>query len=110
MPWHKLFYVNEQEDRFVPMYLVERQFEVGEEDMPAVGRRSRSLIEREFPQIIWEHSHVILDDRGLVKTFCLYAAPSEDAVREHADQLGMHQVLAVYEVVGDVTPKDFPPV
>jgi Protein of unknown function (DUF4242) len=94
----------------VPMYLVERQFEVGEEDMPAVGRRSRSLIEREFPQIIWEHSHVILDDRGLVKTFCLYAAPSEDAVREHADQLGMHQVLAVYEVVGDVTPKDFPPV
>jgi hypothetical protein len=92
------------------MYLLERQFEVGEEDMPAVGRRSRSLIEREFPQIIWEHSHVTLDDRGLVKTFCLYAAPSEDAVREHADQLGMHQVLAVYEVVGDVTPKDFPPV
>jgi Nickel responsive protein SCO4226-like len=94
----------------VPMYLVERQFEVGEEDMPAVGRRSRSLIEVEFTEITWYHSHVTLDDRGLVKTYCIYAAPSEDAVRQHAEKLGMHQVMAVYEVVGDVTPSDFPPV
>lgn len=94
----------------MPMYLLERQFEVGEEDMPAVGRRSRSLIEGQFPEITWHYSHVTLDERGMVKTFCLYAAPDEDAVRRHADQLGMHQVLAVYEVVGDVTPNDFPPV
>jgi hypothetical protein len=94
----------------VPMYLLERQFEVGEEDMPAVGRRSRSLIEGQFPEITWNHSHVTLDERGMVKTFCLYDAPDEGAVRRHANQLGMHQVLAVYEVVGDVTPKDFPPV
>ena len=46
----------------------------------------------------------------MVKTFCVYGAPSEDAVRSHADALGMHQILAVYEVVGDVTPNDFPPV
>jgi Protein of unknown function (DUF4242) len=94
----------------VPMYLVERQFEVGEEDMPAVGRRSRSLIEGEFTEITWHHSHVTLDDRGLVKTYCIYAAPSENAVRQHAEKLGMHQVMAVYEVVWDVTPRDFPPV
>jgi Nickel responsive protein SCO4226-like len=94
----------------VPMYLVERQFEVGEDDMPAVGRRSRTLIEGEFAEITWHHSHVTLDDRGLVKTYCIYAAPSEDAVRQHAEKLGMHQVMAVYEVVGDVTPSDFPPV
>jgi hypothetical protein len=92
------------------MYLVERQFEVGEDDMPAVGRRSRSLIEGQFPEITWVHSHVTLDERGLVKTFCLYGAPSEDAVRQHAEKLGMHQIMAVYEVVGDVTPSDFPPV
>jgi hypothetical protein len=94
----------------VALYLAVRQFEVGEEDMPAVGRRSRSLIEGQFPEITWVLSHVTLDERGLVKTFCLYEAPSEDAVRKHADQLGMHQVLSVHEVVGDVTPEDFPPV
>jgi hypothetical protein len=94
----------------VPVYLVERQFEVGEKDMPAIGRRSRSLIEGQFPEITWHHSHVTLDERGMVKTFCVYGAPSEDAVRSHADALGMHQILAVYEVVGDVTPNDFPPV
>ena len=92
------------------MYLVERQFEVREEDMPAIGRRSRSLIEGQFPEITWVRSHVTLDERGLVKTFCLYGAPSEEAVRKHAAELGMHQVLSVFEVVGDVTPDDFPPV
>ena len=92
------------------MYLVERQFEVGEEDMPAVGRRSRSLIEGQFHEITWVHSHVTLDERGLVKTFCLYGAPREEAIRKHADELGMHTVLSVFEVVGDVTPDDFPPV
>lgn len=91
------------------MYLLERQFDVGEDDMPAIGRRSRSLIEGQFPEITWVRSHVTLDERGLVKTFCLYGAPSEDAVRKHADALGMHQVLSVYELVGDVTPEDFPP-
>jgi hypothetical protein len=92
----------------VPKYLVERQFEVGREEMPAVGRRSRWLIEGQFPQITWDHSHVTLDDGGRVKTFCLYDAPSEDAVREHATELGLHESQAVYEIVGDVTPADFP--
>jgi hypothetical protein len=51
---------------------------------------------------------VTLGDDELVKTFCLYEAPSEDAVRAHADELGMHTLLSVYELVGDVTPADFP--
>jgi hypothetical protein len=91
------------------MYLVVRQFEVGQEEMPTVGRRSRSLIEGQFPEITWHHSHVTLNDQGLVKTYCLYEAPSEAAVREHAHELGLHQIQAVHEVVGDVTPADFPP-
>jgi hypothetical protein len=92
----------------VPMYILERQFDVTEDGMPAVGRRSRSLIEGQFSEITWHHSHVTLCDDELVKTFCLYEAPTEDAVRAHADELGMHTVLSVYELVGDVTPADFP--
>ncbi|MDX6513752.1 MAG: hypothetical protein QOE36_3256 [Gaiellaceae bacterium] len=94
----------------MPRYLVERQFSVGEERMPEVGRRSRQIVEEQFPEITWEHSHVVVDDGGGVKTFCLYEAPTEDIVRQHADQLGLHQIETIYEIAGDVTPADFPPV
>jgi Protein of unknown function (DUF4242) len=92
----------------VPRYLIERQFNVGQEQMDAVGRRSRELVEERYPEITWEYSHVTLGDDGQVKTYCLYQAPSEDIIRGHAEALGQHQVLRVDEVVGDVTPADFP--
>jgi Protein of unknown function (DUF4242) len=92
----------------VPRYLVERQFSVGEAQMDAIGRRSREVAQERFPEILWEHSHVAIDDDGRVKTFCLYEAPSEDIIRRHADELGQHEVLRIAEIVGDVTPADFP--
>ena len=88
--------------------MVIRSFEVGADEMPAVGLRSRQVAEEQFPEISWEHSHVVVDDNGLVRTFCAYDAPSEAMVREHARILGFHKVDAVYEIAGDVTPADFP--
>jgi hypothetical protein len=76
--------------------------------MPSVGRRSRQLAVDEFPEIVWEHSHVVLDDDGTLKSFCVYTAPSEQVVRAHAARLGQHSVDLVYEIAGDVTPEDFP--
>ena len=76
--------------------------------MPAVGRRSRVLAEEEFPEITWEHSHVVVDDSGKVKTFCVYSAPDEDTVLAHAASLGQHTVDELHEIAGDVTPADFP--
>jgi ligand-binding SRPBCC domain-containing protein len=78
--------------------------------MPFIGRRSRVLTEDDFPEITWEHSHVVVDDEGQVKTFCVYEAPSEEIVRLHGEKLGRHQVDGLYEIAGDVTPADFPPV
>ncbi len=92
----------------MPRYLIVRSFEVGEDQMPGVGRRSRELAEEEFPQITWEHSHVVVDDDGLVKTFCVYGAPNEEIVRDHARALGKHTLDGLYEIAGDVTPADFP--
>jgi hypothetical protein len=94
----------------MPRYLIVRSFEVGEDQMPPVGRRSRELTEGDFPEIIWEHSHVIVDDEGLVHTFCVYEAPNEEVVREHGKKLGRHTIEALYEIAGDVTPADFPPI
>jgi hypothetical protein len=76
--------------------------------MPGVGRKSRVLAEEQFPEIIWEHSHVTLDDGGTVRTFCVYDAPSEEMIRDHARQLGSHTIEIVREIAGDVTPADFP--
>ena len=78
--------------------------------MPAVGRRSREIVEDELPEITWEHSHVVVDDDGKVRTYCIYGAPSEEMVREHADRLGRHEIALLEEIAGDVTPADFPSV
>jgi hypothetical protein len=91
-------------------YLIVRSFDVGEEQMPPIGRRSRELTEGEFPEITWEHSHVIVDSEGLVHTYCVYEAPNEEVVREHAKRLGSHTVDVLHEIAGDVSPADFPPV
>ena len=92
----------------MPRYLVIRKFEVDEDEMPVLGRRSRQGIENQFQTITWEHSHVTIDDDGLVRTFCVYAAPDETTVRDHAEHLGQHQVESIHEIAGDVTPADFP--
>ena len=76
--------------------------------MPVVGRRSRELTEVKFPEITWEHSHVVVDDAGLVRTYCIYEAPSEETVRDHAHMLGKHTIDDLFEIAGDVTPADFP--
>ena len=78
--------------------------------MPDVGRRSREIVEDELPEITWEHSHVVVDDDGKVRTFCVYDAPSEEIVREHSSRLGQHSIDSIDEIVGDVTPADFPAV
>jgi len=94
----------------MPRYMIIRSFEVGEDQMPPIGRRSRALTEAEFAEITWEHSHVVVDDEGLVHTYCVYEAPNEDIVREHGQKLGKHTIDALHEIAGDVTPDDFPPV
>jgi hypothetical protein len=94
----------------MPRYLIVRKFEVDETQMPPIGRRSRELTEGEFPEITWEHSHVVVDDEGIVHTYCVYAAPTENVVREHGKKLGQHTIDGIHEIAGDVTPADFPPV
>lgn len=76
--------------------------------MPNVGRRSRQLVENQFPEVTWEHSHVIVADDGSVMTYCIYAAPDEQTVRDHSAALGEHTLQGLHEIAGDVTPADFP--
>jgi hypothetical protein len=92
----------------MPRFMIVRSFDVSEPEMQGVGRRSRELTEDEFPEITWEHSHVVVDDAGRVRTYCVYGAPDEEMVRQHASRLGNHEIDSLEEIAGDVTPADFP--
>jgi hypothetical protein len=92
----------------MPRYLIERTFSVAEGEMPRVGSRSRTLITNEFTDIVWEHSHVVVDGDGMVKTYCIYQGPNEAAIRAHSAALGDHELNTLYEIASDVTPEDFP--
>jgi len=92
----------------MPMFVIQRKFDVGEDGMPAVGSRSRRVIQDRVPEVTWLHSHVTVDDDGKVRTFCIYDAPDEDAIRRHSEVLGYHIVEGIFEIAGDVTPEDFP--
>ena len=92
----------------MPRYLIERTFTVDVDEMPVVGRRSKEVARDSFPEIVWEHSHVTISDAGIVRTYCVYAGPSEQAIRDHAAMLGQHAIDAIHEIAGDVSPADFP--
>ena len=94
----------------MPKYLIVRDFDVGEDRMPWIGRRSRRIIEESFPEVTWLHSHVTVDDGGHVRTYCVYEAPNEGAIRSHSEMLGYHKLDLIMEVAGDVSPEDFPPI
>ena len=92
----------------MPRYLIERTYDVDEDELPAVGLRTKAIAAKQFPELVWEHSHVVADESGTIKSFCVYAAPSAEMLRDHAAVVGSHQVGRVFEIGGDVTPADFP--
>jgi hypothetical protein len=89
-------------------YLIERTYTVDMDSLPTVATRSKAIGHHQYPEIVWEHSHVVVGSDGTPKSFCIYEAPTEEMVREHANRLGDHVVTTIYEIAGDVTPDDFP--
>jgi len=93
----------------MPRFIIQRDFgPLDDEAMEMVGTDSHRIIAEHTPDIVWEVSHVVADEDGSITTFCIYSAPSEDRVREHAERLGRHEIRALYEIGGDVSPADFP--
>ena len=91
----------------MPRFVIERDFgNVDDDEMLEIAMLSKMAGIEAFPDITWEHSHVCSDDDGMIKTFCVYEAPSEERVREHAARMGRHVVMHVYEIAGDITPDE----
>jgi hypothetical protein len=95
----------------MPRYLIERIFEdpdVDEEKLSEVGQRASKLIGEQYHEVVWEHSHVVSDDEGTIRSFCIYSAPDAQMLQDHADAVGFHRVGMIYQIGGDVSPSDFP--
>jgi hypothetical protein len=91
----------------MPRYVVERFFDkITDDEMLALAQASDRVAQERFPAITWEHSHLCVDSEGAIKTFCVYEAPNEEMVRDHAAAFGGHEIWNIYEIADDVTPAD----
>lgn len=91
----------------MPRYVVERNFgAISDDDMLAAASLSGELIEERFPEITWEHSHIVATEAGDIVTYCVYGAPTEEMIREHSEAFGSHTITNIFEIVDDVTPTE----
>ena len=71
----------------MPKYLIEREIpgagDLSQQELQAISQKSCGVLREMGPQIQWVESYVTGD-----KIYCVYIAPDEDAVREHATQGG----------------------
>lgn len=71
----------------MPKYIIEREIpglgKFSDEQLQAASQKSCSVLQKLGPQIQWLHSYVTGD-----KLYCIYIAPSEELVRQHAQQGG----------------------
>ena len=71
----------------MPKFVIEREIPgVGNrspQELQAVSQTSCGVLQKMGPDIQWLHSYVTGD-----KIYCVYIAPNEERIREHAQQGG----------------------
>ena len=88
----------------MPKYVIEREIpgagKLTPEQPHGVAVKSCSVLQKLGPQIQWVQSYVTDD-----KIYCVYIAPNEAMVREHAKQGGFpaNRVSAVRSVIDPTT-------
>lgn len=71
----------------MPKYVIERDIpgigNATQEEARAISQRSCSVLNKLGPTIQWLYSYVTTD-----KIYCVYIAPDEKTIQEHAEQGG----------------------
>ena len=70
----------------MPRYLVERDLPEGLALGPDLAEGCRQILQRNRDEVTWLHSYVSEDRRRL---FCVYEAPSPEAIRKSAARNGL---------------------
>lgn len=86
----------------MPKFVIERDIpgagKLTPAELKAISQTSCGVLSNMGPQIQWLQSYVTAD-----KVYCVYIAPNEDMVREHAKQGGF-PTNRVSEVTGIIHP------
>ena len=88
----------------MPKYVIEREIpgagKLSAEQLQAISQKSCGVLENLGPKIQWIQSYVTDD-----KIYCVYIAPNEEMVREHAKQGGFpaNRVSEVKQVIDPTT-------
>ncbi len=86
----------------MPKYVIERELpgagKLTAETLQAISQKSCGVLQGLGPQIQWVQSYVTGD-----KIYCIYIAPNEEMVREHARQGGF-PANSVARVQGIIDP------
>lgn len=93
----------------MPKFVIEREIpgigSAAPEQMQAIAQKSCSVLQNLGPQINWLHSYVTDN-----KIYCVYIAPNEEMIREHARQGGFpaNSVAKVRRVIDPTTAETAP--
>jgi len=88
----------------MPKFVIEREIPgVGKftpEQLQAISQKSCSVLQSMGPQIQWLQSYVTDN-----KIYCIYIAPDEETVRQHAQQGGFpaNSIARVHSVIDPTT-------
>ena len=86
----------------MPKFLIEREIpgagDLSQQELQAISQKSCGVLRDMGPQIQWVESYVTND-----KVYCVYIAPDEETVREHARQGGF-PANRVSEIVSVIDP------
>jgi len=88
----------------MPKFVIEREIpgagKLTPEQILAISQKSCGVLRNMGPQIQWLHSYVPDD-----KIYCVYIAPNEEAIRQHAQQGGFpaNRISAVRRMIDPTT-------
>lgn len=88
----------------MPKYVIEREIpgagKLTAADLKHISQASCGVLSKLGPSIQWKHSYVTGD-----KIYCVYIAPNEELIREHASQGGFpaNRISEVVEIIDPTT-------
>jgi len=93
----------------MPKFVIEREIPglgaMSAEQLQAVSEKSCCVLRNLGPQIQWLHSYVTEN-----KLYCIYIAPDEEIVREHARQGGFpaNHIAKILRTIDSTTAESVP--
>lgn len=88
----------------MPKYVIEREVpgagHLTPDQLRAISQTSCGVLRKLGPEIQWVHSYVTAN-----KIYCIYNAPNEELIREHAQQGGFpaNSIAQVHAIIDPTT-------